>query len=346
MLGAIIDARQPRNVMGWLFAGVGILAAFGSAEAYANYALPRAVDPPVLAVAAAWLNSWFWYPLIALVVLFIPMLFPTGRLLSRRWRPLLIAAVALVAFVTGSSMFTERLTGNAYDIANPMGIPGLRMVEDQAAWDLLGIGLAMVGLTTAASLVVRFRRSRGIERQQLKWFTAAGVMMVTVTVTSDLLPIPDALDTVLFGLLMGLMPLAAGLAILRYRLYDIDRIVSKALVYVIVTAALAGVYGVVVLGPQLLFFGVGGDAPDLVIAAFTLVAAALFRPLRRRVQGFVDRRFYRSRYDARRTVEAFGSRLRNQVDLQELTDELVATVRASVRPRGAWLWMGPARAER
>jgi peptidoglycan/LPS O-acetylase OafA/YrhL len=191
-------------------------------------------------------------------------------------------------------------------------------------------------VAAVTSLVVRFRRSRGDERLQLKWFTFAGALL-PLALLGDLLP--DAVNSVLFAVAIALLPVAAGIAILRYRLSDIDRLINRTLVYGLVTVLLGGVYaGLVLVGGQL-FGGLGGRPPSWAVAGATLAVAALFQPARRRVQGLVDRRFNRARYDAARTVEAFAARLRDQVDLDTLSAELLGVVDHTVQPASASLWL-------
>ena len=194
-------------------------------------------------------------------------------------------------------------------------------------------------MAAVVSLVIRFRRSRGEERLQLKWFTYAGAL-VPVVLLGDYLP--DAAGSVLFAVGISLLPVAAGLAVLRYRLYEIDRLINRTLVYGLVTVLLAGVYAglVLVLGP-LSGGGVAGDPPSWVVAGATLAVAALFQPARQRVQRLVDRHFNRARYDAVRTVEGFSARLRDQVDLDTLAAELLAVVDQTVQPTRASLWLRP-----
>jgi hypothetical protein len=204
---------------------------------------------------------------------------------------------------------------------------------------LLGV-LAACMAASVVSVVLRFRRSEGVERQQLKWFTSAAALMLLVQLaTMTVLPDGVAGD-LLFGLSIALVPIAAGVAILRYRLYDIDRLINRTLVYAALTAVLGAVYAGLVLALGLLG-GVGGELPSWAVAAATLAVATLFQPLRRRVQAVVDRRFNRRRYDAARTVEAFSARLRDQVDLDTLAAELLAGVEQTVEPTTVSLWLRP-----
>jgi hypothetical protein len=203
-----------------------------------------------------------------------------------------------------------------------------------------GLFILLVLLIAVAfvSLVVRFRRSRGEERQQLKWFTYAGGLL-PLALLGDFLPAP--VGDLVFGVVIVFLPVAAGIAILRYRLYDIDRLINRTLVYGLLTALLAGVYAGAVLVLGQVFGGVGRDPPSWVVACATLAVAALFQPARRRIQGVVDRRFNRRKFDAVRTVEAFSVRLRDEVDLDALSVELLAVVDQTVQPAVLALWLRP-----
>jgi hypothetical protein len=269
-------------------------------------------------------------------VLFLPLLFPTGHPPSPRWRPLAWAAGLAVAAVCVAAGASQGPLGDGL-ADNPFPL--------RAAWaDTLvdAVGLPVLGgfvLAAAASLVVRFRRSAGVERQQLKWFTYVAAVNAVLTAASALSPglddrVPDLVDNLPYAA----VPLAIGVAILRYRLYDIDRIINRTVVYGLVTVILALGYGlgVLVLG-QLL----GRDRPSLAVAGATLGVAALFQPARRRVQVAVDRRFNRRRYDAARTIAAFSARLRDEVDLDTLAGELHTVVDQTMEPTTTSLWLRP-----
>jgi hypothetical protein len=219
-------------------------------------------------------------------------------------------------------------------VDNPIGVAGVVDPEDT----VLNLVLGLMVVAAVLSLVVRFRHSRGDERLQLKWFTYAGLAL-PVLLVGDLLP--DAVGNVLFAVGITFPPVAAGVAILRYRLYDIDRLLNRTLVYGLLTALLAGVYaGLVLLGGQLSGH-LGTRTPSWVVAAATLAVAALFQPARRRIQQAVDRRFNRRRFDAALTVEAFSGRLREELDLDALSRELLAVVDRTVQPTRASLWPRP-----
>jgi hypothetical protein len=342
VVGALIVAHRPGNAVGWVFSAIGLLAVTGAlAEEYAGYAvLTRSGDLPG-GVLAGWYAGWAWYPTVALVVVFTPLLFPDGRPPSPRWR--------LVAWLTGAG--TAALVALAavqhaielddgHFVDNPVGVAAVGDPESGAVGLVLTNALGLLVVAAVVSLVVRFRRSRGEERLQLKWFTFAAALL-PVILLGDLLP--DAVNSVLFAVGISLLPVAAGVAILRHRLYDIDRLINRTLVYGLVTALLGGVYGGVVLVGGQLFGGVGDDPPSWAVAGATLAVAALFRPARRRVQALVDRRFNRARYDAARTVEGFAARLRDQVDLDTLSAEVLAVATRTMQPTTASLWLRPTR---
>jgi hypothetical protein len=235
---------------------------------------------------------------------------------------------------------TLKLQNGEFFIPNPVGLAGAPDPEDGALGAVLLGVLAGCTVASVVSVGLRFRRSHGVERQQLKWFTyAAALMLLANLVTMTVLPDGVASD-VLFGLAIALVPIAAGVAILRHRLYDIDRLINRTLVYAALSAVLGAVYAgaVLVLG---LVGGVGGELPSWAVAGATLAVAALFQPARRRIQAVVDRRFNRRRYDAARTVEAFSARLRDEVDLGTLSAELLAGVEQTMEPTTVPLWLRP-----
>jgi hypothetical protein len=300
--------------------------------------VPAGSVPGVPHALQDWLGTWVWGVGISLAGTFLLLLFPGGELPSRRWRPVAWAAgVGLVAFVLGQA-FAPELPES--DIRNPAGIGGLV----GQIFELLQEGIILVvGATLAsiASLVMRFRRAADEERHQLKWLTyAAGLValaLVGASLVSAFSEPSDASDNIQNTLVTGALacvPIAIGIAIFRYRLYDIDRIINRTLVYGALTVLLAAVYVGLVVGLGTL---IGENT--IVVAASTLLVAALFRPARRRVQGLIDRRFYRRKYDAARTLETFSARLRDEVDLDTLATDLVGVVRDTVQPARASLWL-------
>jgi hypothetical protein len=337
VVGCLILARRPNNVIGWIFAAVGLLTTVaGLAETYAKYAYahPGSLPAPL---AAAWLSGWIWNPIILLTLVFPLLLFPTGRSLSPRWRPVTWLGIGLTGVVTALAALSPSLQlPDEQIVPNPIGVAGVDVDAAPLSTILSGLLLLLLA-ASVASMVARFRRSTGIERQQLKWFTYAGVLVLLAPVSNSLFP---SLYNAPYLLVIAL-PVSVGIAVLRYRLYDIDRLINRTLVYGLLTALLAGVYAAVVLVLGQVFGGVGGDPPSWAVAGATLVVAALFQPARRRIQGVVDRRFNRRKYNAARTLEAFAVRLRNQVDLDSLSAELVAVVDNTMQPTAVSLWLRP-----
>jgi hypothetical protein len=335
-MGAVVGARVPANPIGWLFLSIALLAALGvAAEYYAFHAEVQRPGSLPLALPVTWAYAWLWYPTVILL-LFVPLLYPTGRVPGRRWRPLLIAEIAFGAIVTALYMFDpgpldddKRLPGN------PLGIGALGTVVDHLSpvLALSAVGFIVLGII---SLVLRFRRSRDVERQQIKIMAFAAAFVLVGIVVSTVTPWSGG--DVVFAVTILLFPTAVGVAMLRYRLYDVDRVINKTLVYGALTVLLAGAYAGLVLASQALFSSFAGGS-NLAIAISTLVVAAMFMPLRRRIQRFVDRRFYRGRYDAVRTLERFTARLREQVDLDAVQSDLLAVVHETMQPAQASLWL-------
>jgi hypothetical protein len=337
VVGALIVRHRPGNAVGWMFAAIALLAVLGAlGEEYAIFASARHLPGPVL---AAWFASWAWYPTLALTLVFTPLLFPTGRLLSPRWRLVAWPAAAVMAAITGLAALQQTIElAPGRMVANPFGLAGVENPEDSRLGAVLFPLLGPLVLAAFASLVVRFRRSRGDERQQLKWITFAAALL-PLTFAGDLLP--DTAGNLLFAVVVSFLPVAAGVAILRYRLYEIDRLINRTLVYGLLSALLAGIYAALVLVGGELSGGVADDPPNWAVAGATLAVAALFQPARRRIQQVVDRRFDRRRYDAARTVDAFSGRLREELDLDALAAELLAVVERTVQPTAASLWLRP-----
>jgi hypothetical protein len=343
VVGAVIVAHRPGNRIGWVFSAIGLLSSVGVLTMeYAEFAyLTRSGSLPG-ATLAAWF-SWWWLPILGLILVFTPLLFPTGRLPSPRWRPVAVTAALAITAVTvlGAVQPTLKLQNEELFVPNPVGLAGAPNPEEGALGTVLLAVLVVCMVASVASVVLRFRRSWGVERQQLKWFTyAAALMLVVNLATFTVLP-DGAAGDVLFGLALAVVPIAAGVAILRYRLYDIDRLINRTLVYAALTAVLGAVYAAVVVVLGLLFGGVGGELPSWAVAAATLAVAAVFQPARRRIQNLVDRRFNRRRYDAAKTVAAFSARLRDEIDLDTLSAELVAGVDQTVEPTTVSLWLRP-----
>jgi len=339
VVGALLVAKRPGNLVGWIMSAAAlIVGVFPASESYAAYVMTTRGRADWLAVVGAWANGWYWYLLLALVLIYLPLFFPDGRLLSRRWLPIAVLPAVGVAgtMVLGTLAETFRGQSVDYRIDNPIGIEGLANVEDLPVFAVLN-GIYAVGAVGAvASVAVRFRRSRGTERQQLKWFLYAAAPILTI-------PVADYLPGIVGGLLLGWLlvglPAAIGIAVLRHRLYDIDLVINRTLVYGALTATLALVYAGSVAGLQRLLSPVVGEGNQLAVVASTLLIAALFGPLRRRVQGFIDRRFYRRKYDAGRVVADFSERLRDETDLKALSDDLASVVGEALQPAHVSVWL-------
>jgi hypothetical protein len=335
VVGGLVASRRPENPVGWFFLGsAGCFAITAVAAEYATYGLPGAQ-------AMAWLQSWLWVPGVLLLLCFLPLYFPNGRLVSRRWR--WVVGLAILFCVTGA-VLSALTPGEIPDmgIVNPLGVEALRPVSELLEPVYLALYFFLF-FASAASLVVRFRRSGSLERQQIKWLAFAALAVPVWFLTNA--PIEAAsrtlfivMDALIFS---ALIPVAAGVAILRYRLYDIDVVINRTLVYGTLTVLLAAVYFGGVATTQAIFRALTGQEqqPQLAIVVSTLVIAALFMPLRRRIQAFIDRRFYRRKYDARKTLEAFSARLRDETDLEALNAELVGVVRETMQPAHVSLWL-------
>jgi hypothetical protein len=331
-VGAFLAGRRPGNAVGWLLLGWGMVMAFGSfTGAYVNRGLVR--DPGLLPGPewAAWAEAVVWHPAFVLLV-FLLLLFPHGRLPSRRWRPFAWFTVAVYLTLSLSAAFSPA----AIELYYPEATPPVRLPVAETAdgvFGLLLLGQLFLLATALVSLVLRLRRASGEERQQVKWFVYTVVTVILVFVVSTLI-----IGVGVLFPLFGLIPVSVAVAVFKYRLYDIDRLINRTLVYGLLTALLIGVYaGLVFLLGRLLDPATGDSA--LAVAASTLAVAALFQPARRRVQALVDRRFNRARYDAAQTVERFSARLRDEVDLDALNAELLAVVDQTMQPRSASLWL-------
>ncbi len=346
-LGVLIASRHGRNPIGWIFCFVAVsLGILAFASGYADYALYARDDSLPGAVLAAWVVSWLFIPAVYVSACYLFFLFPDGRPASRRWRPVIWAATVVVAVATLATALEPGRLFTFPTVENPFGLPEPFGRITIVANDITDFSAMLVFLVSLASMVTRLRGVRGRERLQLKWITYAAALTATSFAVSFLaVSLPEdwrALSDLFF--LIGVVgfagiPVAAATAILKYRLYDIDRIINRTLVYATLTAALASVYvgGVVTL--QIVFRALTGQGSQLAVVASTLAIAVLFGPLRRRVQGFIDRRFYRKKYDAARTLEAFSARLRDEVDVDHLAEEFVAVVRDTMQPAQTSLWL-------
>jgi hypothetical protein len=338
-VGALVASRQPRNAVGWIFLAVGLLVGLSVAGGeYANYVFVEEPGAYPGGYLAGWLYVWTWFPALGLIV-FLPLLFPDGRVPGPRWRLVLWGLIAAISFTTALAMVNPGPMNDDIETTvwpdNPLGIESVETFVS-AAEDVSAVILLCLLVATAASVVVRFRHSRGDERQQLKWMTYAVVVMVVSIALSPLFS--GDLGDLLFAGTIILAPVATAIAMFKYRLYEIDRVISRTLVYAALTVILGAAYVGLVLAGQAVFSSFAGGS-NLAIAGSTLVVAALFLPARARVQRFVDRRFYRRRYDAQRTLEAFGARLREQVDLETLKAELNVAVEETMQPAHVSLWL-------
>jgi hypothetical protein len=335
--GGLIATRHPRNPIGWLFLVAAVSAGLAALSGtYADYYVAEGPGPQALGEAAAVYGDLSWMPFIVLPATFLLALFPDGHLLSRRWRPVAwCAAIGMGGgFVIG--FIKPGPIADQPQMTNPFGVDS-PLISPLEGLTLLMVGIGMVG--SSISLVLRFRRSHGEQRQQIKWLALAGaVAVVTIVVCVSIYDIlgERVADGLMMLSIMGL-PAAAGIAILRYRLYDIDVVINRTIVYGALTAMLAVVYLVSVLLLQLLLESFT-QGSGLAVAASTLATAALVRPARARIQAVVDRRFFRRKYDAAQTLAVFGSRLRDEVDLDAVQTYLRAVVAETMQPSHVSLW--------
>jgi hypothetical protein len=342
--GAVLVSRLPTNIIGWLLASGGLGFALSSgAPGLADAGLVVHPGSVPGAIWFAWLTQWIWAPAL-LVVILLALVYPSGRLLSSRWRPVAVATVVVVAYISlGTAMASGPM--GSFPVQNPVAITG--GVADIYG-DLFGPALligALEAVLAAASLVIRYRRAAGVERAQLKWFAAVAALSVpTLILGTATFGMDGAAGTISslanFVSILGfaLLPIAIGIAILRYRLYEIDRLISRTLSYGVLTAIVAGLFVGFTLVFQVILAPLT-QSNELAVAASTLLAATLFQPLRRRVQRLVDQRFNRTRYDAELIVAAFARRLSDEVDLEALRSEILATVSAAVEPSSVSLWL-------
>ncbi len=337
LLGALLISRRPDHPVGWILAAIGLVVIFPAAESYTAFVLMSGNPLNLLAILGVWANEVYWIPLIVLIFIYLPLLFPDGRLPSRRWTiPAWIPGISAAGLAVLGA-FRETLTGmvTPFQIANPIGIPGLTSPFEHPLASVFFAGIFAGQAAALAAVVVRFRRSRDVERQQMKWFLFA-VSIIPLSYLGSLFPL---LGDIPFGLSLASIPAATAIAILRYRLYDIDVIIRKTVVYSVVTAVLAAVYfGSVVLLQRLTEQLTGSQSP-LAIVLSTLAIAALFSPLQRRVQAAVDRRFFRQKYDAQQVLAQFGRTAQVEMTLEAVTEGLERVMRETMRPEKVVIWL-------
>jgi uncharacterized membrane protein YhdT len=350
-VGALIASRHPENPVGWLLClyGFVISLSYFSAE-YAIYALLAQPDSLPAGEAMAWVFSWM-LPLVIGFSTLSYLLFPTGRLPSRRWRWAVWLTVAFIVVGVLLGAFSSGPLSDLGPIQNPLGIVSLADIYSAILYTTFSVLLVAV----ISSVFVRLRRAGGVEHQQIKWFAYAvaanAIAVVVAYVIPGLIETPLWFERVGFALnniVIPAIPIAIGIAILRYRLYDIDLLINRTLVYGSLTLMLALVYFGGVTATQAVFTALTGQEqqPQLAIVISTLVIAALFTPLRRRIQSFIDRRFYRRKYDAAKTLEAFSAKLRDETDLDAVSDDLVGVVRETMQPAHVSLWLRPETAKK
>jgi hypothetical protein len=360
IVGALIASRRPHNPIGWICLADGFLWMFLSMiDYYGVYGLARPGTVPFPLVIYA-LAQWLWVPTVGLLAIYLPLLFPNGRLPSRRWRPLTwLSGVVIVLVSVTQGLIPGPLPG-LRGVRNPFGLEGQPWIAD--ATNAILVLFLLCILASVVSLILRYRRSGGEVRQQIKWIAFAasflGLVFVSAMVSSLILFFfapetwertadtpPFWLELLFYVMLLSIggVPIAVGFAVLRYRLYNIDLLINRTLVYSLLTAMLAAVYFGGVATTQAIFRAFTGQEqqPQLAVVVSTLVIAALFNPLRRRIQSFIDRRFYRRKYDARKTMETFSAKLRDETDLGALSDDLTSVVRETMQPAHVSLWLRP-----
>jgi hypothetical protein len=342
-VGALVATKRPENPLGWVMLAAGIAySVAGISTGWVEEFVEPGMQNSLPAIYLGWVSSWMWGIGPFISGTYLLLLFPDGHVPSPRWRHVARAAgVGIVLVVAGVAFMPGPMDIDAsVEISNPLGIGAMRA----PIGILAGIGGTVVFaaiLLSVASLFVRYRRAAVHTRMQIRWLAyaaAAAVLLVTAATAIEAVVGSDAteLNNIIVTVSLTMLPISIGVAILRHRLYDIDRIINRTIVYALVTGSAVAVYTVTV-------FVVGtvvvGPSDNLTVAVATLAAAAVFRPALRRVQSFVDRRFYRRKYDAQHTVDAFGTRLREETNLDELTDDLVAVVRTTMQPKQVSVWL-------
>jgi len=351
LVGALIASRRPRNAIGWILLAEGLLWMFlGMTDYYGLYGVARPDSVP-FPVGVAAVNNFMWVPAVGLLGTYVFLLFPDGRLPSRRWRPLAWLSGTVIVLVSVLVGLTPGGLQNLGGIRNPYALEDYPWLETVAYIVLPLLPLCM--LASVISLVMRYRRSRGEERQQIKWIAFAasfvGLLYLIAMVCAFIFPSgawfqagsPLWLDLLGYAALSSftLVPIAIGFAVLRYRLYEIDIIINRTLVYGSLTVTLVLVYFGSVVGLQYILRALTGQESQLAIVGSTLTIAALFNPLHQRIQASIDRLFYRRKYDAAKTLDEFSSKLRDETDLDALNSDLVKVVRDTMQPQHVTLWL-------
>ena len=340
-VGALLWVRRPENPIGAILLWLALLVT-ASVAAEGVYLIHEDDPEPALLIRLlVWMDEWLIFVWFGLVGILLPLLFPTGRLPSPRWRPLLWAGVAVVGVATVATAFgTPSLDWEGAPVANPLAVGGPLGEALESLKALGGVGFAVIVLISLLGVAVRLRRSSGVERQQLKWFAYAiglllsGLAAAAVSEAIGWQPLGNVGWTVFLSSVIFGVPLAIAVAVLRHRLYDIDVVIRRTLVYAALTATLGATYLASVL-----LVGLAVGRSGLAVAVSTLTVAALFGPARARIQTVVDRRFYRRRYDAEQTLESFAARLRDELDLEALGADLSGVVRDTVQPAHVSLWL-------
>ncbi len=336
IVGALIVSRQPGQLIGWLFCWTGLAnEVAGFAKEYAIYAVLAHPGSLPGGEIMGWLRDWLWIPATLAPLILVLLLFPTGHLPSRRWRPLVWFTVIALTAATVAHALTPGPLSEASFVVNPFGIDG----AGDILWSIFLAGFFFTAVPVFGALgllLIRLRRSAGQERKQLQWLALAALLLGLAFPVGGLVPVLAA--PLIIGASLG-VPVAVGIAILRYRLFDIDVIIRRTLIYSIITALLALFYfGSVILLQQILR-PVIGQGSDLAIIISTLAIAALFNPLRHRVQDTIDHRFYRRKYDAQQVLAQFAATVRDEVELEKLTSELLNVVGEVMQPASASLWL-------
>ncbi len=350
VLAALIITRQPRNTVGWLMMIPALLIAVPQPAGLESQFSSPPANPDVTLLIFAWLNNWSWLALIFPIML-IPLHFPTGAPPSPRWRAVdYLAIIMIVIFMLAASFgmtFNPNVNGVNYSLPNPIGF-----IPEQVVGAVTGVpwvvGLLTLVGASVASLFVRYRHSGLVVRQQIKWLLLAclffalvyaGTLFINTVTNGSPSPTVQGWNNLFLVLSVLTIPVAIAVAILRYRLYDIDVIVRKTLLYAILTALLALVYFGLVLLLQTIFGAVAGEQSPAIIVISTLVIAALFAPLRRRVQEVLDRRFFRKKYDAQQVLADFAQTAREETELEMLSGDLARVVQETMQPQGVSIWL-------